>query len=57
MRQGEPERKLKGKKRAFGDSNRDSAADMGVMKAQLRIVDDKIDKKARYVYMYIFIYV
>jgi hypothetical protein len=47
MRQGEPGRKIAGKKRAFRDNNDASTHDMGVMKDQLRIVADKIDKKAR----------
>lgn len=45
MRSGEPERKLKGKKRSFKDNF--SKDDNLNMKAQLRIVEDKVDKKAR----------
>jgi hypothetical protein len=47
MRQGEPVRKIAGKKRAFRDNNDIASHDMGIMKDQLRIVADKVDKKAR----------
>ncbi len=45
-REGEPTRKMKGKKRSFKD-NVGSGADRDSMKAQLRIVEDKVDKKRR----------
>ena len=47
MRQGEPKRKIQGKKRSFRDNMTSADADKDTMKAQLRIVTDKVDKKAR----------
>lgn len=46
-RDGEPERKIGGKKRNFRDNLSSTEADRSSMKAQLRIVADKVDKKAR----------
>jgi hypothetical protein len=45
VREGEPARKLKGKKRSFRDNLQ--ANDQDGMKAQLRIVEDKVEKKAK----------
>jgi len=47
LRKGEPEKKFKGKKRVFRDNSASVTAEKAVMKAQLRIVADKKDKKAR----------
>lgn len=47
MRKGEPERKLKGKKRSFRDNLMPSSTEKDLMKSQLRIVADKVDKKKR----------
>mmetsp|Transcript_27878 Transcript_27878/g.28147 ORF Transcript_27878/g.28147 Transcript_27878/m.28147 type:complete len:348 (+) Transcript_27878:233-1276(+) len=49
MRKGEPDRKIKGKKRSFKEnfSGGDLSSEKSQMKAQLRIVSDKIDKKNR----------
>lgn len=47
MREGEPARKIAGKKRSFRDNLGSSDKDKESMKAQLRIVADKADKKAR----------
>lgn len=47
MRAGEPVRKLKGKKRTFKDNSSSLTSEKDTMKAQLRIVKDKVDKKAR----------
>ena len=47
MRRLEPERKLKGKKRSFRDNFGDSAMEKNAMKTQLRVVQDKVDKKKR----------
>lgn len=47
MRPGEPLRKLSGKKRSFRDNIGGAAADKDSMKAQLRFVADKADKKSR----------
>lgn len=46
QRKGEPVRKLKGKKRSFKD-NLSIGADKDHMKAQLRIVSDKVEKKRK----------
>lgn len=45
MRPNEPKRKIKGKKRTFKDNLQ--ANDRESMKAQLRIVEDKVTKKAK----------
>lgn len=47
MREGEPERKMSGKKRSFRDNLSAVGSEKTVMKSQLRIVEDKISKKAR----------
>ena len=47
VRKGEGDRKIKGKKRSFRDNLESSSADQAFMKAQLRIVHDKADKKSR----------
>lgn len=47
MRPGEPMRKLTGKKRSFRDNIGGGQQDKDSMKAQLRFVADKADKKAR----------
>lgn len=47
MRKGEPMKKLKGKKRSFRDNLDDTGSDRATMKANLRIVHDKVDKKKR----------
>jgi regulator of ribosome biosynthesis len=44
---GEPALKLKGRKRAFADNLGDAADDHHRMKQNIRIVEDKVDKKAR----------
>lgn len=46
MRDGEPVRKIKGKKNLFKD-NIKTGTDKDVMKAQLRIVADKVHKKEK----------
>lgn len=46
QRQGEPEKKLKGRKRIFRDNNAPVDSEKSSMKQQLRIVEDKIHKKA-----------
>jgi hypothetical protein len=45
MREGEPERKIQGKKRTFRDNF--SNDDRERMMAQLKIVEDKVTKKAK----------
>lgn len=47
MRKGEPAKKMKPVKRSFRDnvSNKDLASEKVSMKAQLRIVEDKVHKK------------
>jgi len=48
LRKGEPALKMKGRKRSFQDNLSDlGTAEKDKMKAQLRIVHDKVDKKAR----------
>lgn len=47
MRRSEPERKLKGKKRSFRDNFGSSELEKSAMKTQLRVVQDKVDKKKR----------
>ncbi len=47
MRAGEPARKIQGKKRSFRDNITATDSDKSSMKANLRIVADKVDKKAR----------
>lgn len=47
MRQLEPERRLKGKKRSFRDNFGNSDLEKNAMKTQLRVVQDKVDKKKR----------
>lgn len=47
LRRGEPEMKMKGKKRSFRDNLDGSGEEKEAMKSQLRIVHDKVDKKAR----------
>lgn len=46
-REGEPAQRLAGKKRQFKDNISSVDADRKRMKAQIRIVADKVDKKAR----------
>ena len=43
---GEPTKKLKGKKQSFR-SNVSNNSELAIMKANIRIVHDKADKKAR----------
>lgn len=45
-RRGEPAKKIKGKKRSYQD-NMSTNSEKAFMKSQLRIVADKVDKKAR----------
>jgi regulator of ribosome biosynthesis len=47
MRPGEPVRKISGKKRAYRDNISSLGSEKAVMKSQLRIVEDKVSKKAR----------
>ena len=47
VRKGEGDRKIKGKKQSFRDNLESSSVDKAFMKAQLRIVHDKADKKSR----------
>jgi hypothetical protein len=47
MRPDEPERKIRGKKRSFRDNFESTEADKAAMKAQIRIVADKVDKKSK----------
>jgi hypothetical protein len=49
QRKGEPDKKMKGVKRSFRDnvSNKGLATEKVSMKAQLRIVEDKVDKKRK----------
>eukprot|EP01035_Chromulina_nebulosa_P017191 gene17191-22710_t len=47
VREGEPTKKIKGKKRSFRDNLSPVDYDKNNMKAQLRIVEDKIEKKAK----------
>jgi hypothetical protein len=50
LRKGEPAPKMKGKKRSFRDNFEglgDAGGEKDIMKKQLRIVQDKVDKKAR----------
>jgi len=44
---GEPVKKLKGKKQSFRSNVSSNSSDLAIMKANLRIVHDKADKKAR----------
>ena len=47
LRKGEPALKMKGKKRSFQDNFAGLDGEKDAMKSQLRIVHDKVDKKAR----------
>lgn len=47
MRAGEPERKITGKKRSYRDNLSGVNSESAIMKSQLRIIEDKISKKAR----------
>lgn len=47
MRVGEPTRKLAGKKRSFRDSMTSASGENSIMKSQLKIVNDKIQKKEK----------
>lgn len=47
LRKNEPEKKLKGKKRSYRDNFINDKDEKQIMKSQLRIVDDKLDKKKR----------
>jgi hypothetical protein len=47
MRHGEPERKIRGKKRSYADNFGIRGRENEIMKSQMRIVADKVDKKAR----------
>lgn len=47
MRKNEPEKKLKGKKRSYRDNFMNDKDEKQIMKSQLRIIDDKLDKKKR----------
>jgi len=49
MRPGEPTRKMAGKKRSFRDSMTSTSGENSIMKSQLKIVNDKIQKKAKHV--------
>jgi hypothetical protein len=47
MRPSEPDRKMRGKKRSFRDNFESHEADKEAMKAQLRFVSDKAEKKSK----------
>jgi hypothetical protein len=47
MRPGEPERKITGKKRSYRDNISSLSSEKNLMKSQLRIVEDKVQKKAK----------
>ena len=47
LRKGEPVLKMKGKKRSFQDNFAGMDSEKETMKSQLRIVHDKVEKKAR----------
>jgi regulator of ribosome biosynthesis len=44
---GEPTKKLKGKKQSFRSNVSNNSSELAIMKANIRIVHDKADKKAR----------
>jgi len=46
-RPGEPERKLSGNKRKFRDNNESVDFERAAMKAQIRLIEDKVSKKAK----------
>jgi regulator of ribosome biosynthesis len=46
MRRGEPKRQMQGRKRAFRDNLASLDSERAIMKSQIRIVEDKVQKKA-----------